>query len=516
MMICPNCGLNYEGPEKTCPDCGAALTDDAPETPEDVLTREAAPKEDSAEPVEAREDPEAVSPDGEETEDAEASDAEDESEETDGPEEAEAPAEIPEAKKKSGKNLAVIILAAVAGLLLIVVVCLAVVVTSLSKDAQMPAFVTSIQKAFQRSNYHGDRAAVTLQDSDGSTAMTLTNDQLSFYYWGEYYYFVQQQGFPFDPTLPLSEQEYSDGKTWQDYFLEGAMTSIQQTEAMKASAAEAGFTMPEDYQSQYDSVIAALPEHALSAGFTDDSGNGDVLAYIQDSYGETVTQAGFEEYLYDSYFVTAYSDYIYESQTATDEEIEAYYEENSEALSMYGITKSDLPNVDVRHILIQPETASEDDTEADQTEKKEAAQAEAQRIYEEWQAGEATEDSFAALAEEYSTDPGSNTNGGLYEDVYPGQMVETFNDWCFDESRQPGDTGIVETDYGFHIMYFVRQTDSYYWKDAVADEVKYDSYTKTVDGIIDRYTAKATEDLAICVPAAVEKIQTDAAQNGAA
>ena len=33
-------------------------------------------------------------------------------------------------------------------------------------------------------------------------------------------------------------------------------------------------------------------------------------------------------------------------------------------------------------------------------------------------------------------------------------MVETFNDWCFDPSRQVGDTGIVKTNYGYHVMYF--------------------------------------------------------------
>ena len=54
--------------------------------------------------------------------------------------------------------------------------------------------------------------------------------------------------------------------------------------------------------------------------------------------------------------------------------------------------------------------------------------------------GDATEDSFAALANEKSDD-GNGTTGGLYENVYPGQMVSSFNDWCFDESRQTGNTG---------------------------------------------------------------------------
>ena len=33
-------------------------------------------------------------------------------------------------------------------------------------------------------------------------------------------------------------------------------------------------------------------------------------------------------------------------------------------------------------------------------------------------------------------------------------MVAAFNDWCFDPERQVGDTGIVKTEYGYHVMYF--------------------------------------------------------------
>ena len=44
--------------------------------------------------------------------------------------------------------------------------------------------------------------------------------------------------------------------------------------------------------------------------------------------------------------------------------------------------------------------------------------------------------------------------GGLYTDVAQGRMVKTFNDWCFDPARQVGDYGIVETKFGYHIMFF--------------------------------------------------------------
>lgn len=116
----------------------------------------------------------------------------------------------------------------------------------------------------------------------------------------------------------------------------------------------------------------------------------------------------------------------------------------------------------VRHILIQPEgDAENEDGTYSETQMAEAME-KAQALLEEWQAGDATEESFATLANEHSKDTGSNTNGGLYEDIRPGDMVEEFNDWCFDETRKAGDTGLVQTTYGVHIMYFSSHSDQNY------------------------------------------------------
>ena len=106
--------------------------------------------------------------------------------------------------------------------------------------------------------------------------------------------------------------------------------------------------------------------------------------------------------------------------------------------------------MDVRHILIQVEGADAATDEAWETCRQEA-----QAVLDQWLAGEKTEDSFAALANTASQDPGSNTNGGLYENVYKGQMVAPFEEWCFDESRQYGDYGLVQTSYGYHVMFYV-------------------------------------------------------------
>lgn len=120
-----------------------------------------------------------------------------------------------------------------------------------------------------------------------------------------------------------------------------------------------------------------------------------------------------------------------------------------------GTESNNYPTVDVRHILIKAVDTDGDGTYSD--EEKETAYNAVKEIEDEWLAGEKTEESFAALANEKSEDTGSNTNGGLYEQIYKGQMVTEFNDFCFG-SRKAGDYDIVYGESsayaGYHLVYF--------------------------------------------------------------
>ena len=132
--------------------------------------------------------------------------------------------------------------------------------------------------------------------------------------------------------------------------------------------------------------------------------------------------------------------------------------------------------VSVRHILFSYKNPTYDadyNVVYSDAEKK-AAKDKAEAMLNEWKAGAATAESFAELANKNSDDS-DGTDGGLYVDIYPGQMVEAFEKWCFDEARQPGDTGIVETEYGAHVMYFEKTQDNTYRdllieSDLVADD----------------------------------------------
>lgn len=168
--------------------------------------------------------------------------------------------------------------------------------------------------------------------------------------------------------------------------------------------------------------------------------------------------------------------------------------------------REDRSTIDVRHILIgftsedsSSDSSSSDDTTSDSTSteaeektddkdipaldsfkdapvnmsvtadtaKDKEAYEKAELILREYLNGDRTAESFGALAIENSEDTGSQEAGGLYEDVAPGTMITEFNDWCFDSSRKAGDVGIVETSYGYHIMYFVETNEDSEWKASI-------------------------------------------------
>lgn len=212
--------------------------------------------------------------------------------------------------------------------------------------------------------------------------------------------------------------------------------TVQPTEEESAAAKEAAKSAAEALLNSFKTSGSSL--ESLAAG-------NDAATYKKESgatyYGDTITA-----WLFNS------------SRKAGDSEVlevgTSYYVVNF--LNRY---RDETNTVDVRHILIQSETgalaAGDDGYEAQQAELKAAARAKAEDILTQWKSGAATEDSFAALAGECTMDPGSKYTGGLYSQVTPGQMVSEFNDWCFDSSRKTGDTGIVDTTYGSHVMYFV-------------------------------------------------------------
>lgn len=300
---------------------------------------------------------------------------------------------------------------------------------------------------------HPDATAATYEGN------ALDNRQLNYYYWSDLYYYLNSYGTSsFDPAAPLEQQQYDGTTTWQDYFVDSAVNNWRDITAVCAVARAENFRLPDDYQAALDGLEASLEDAAANIGAES------AEDYLKRSYGQAADFDSFYSFLEDNYLANAYTDEIYDR-----------------LYDQYAVAAESRPTINVRHILIGTDSESD-------------AKAKADEVYQIYLDGPHTEEAFAALADQYSTDPGSNTNGGLYENVTEGMMVQAFNDWCFAAGRKPGDTGIVETSYGYHIMYFVGQGESIEQADETVVQQK---YTEWLDGITDGDLEVSNSDLEI-------------------
>ena len=316
--------------------------------------------------------------------------------------------------------------------------------------------------------------------------MTLTNRDLPIYYWQQYLSFANTYGmylsYIMDTTLPLDQQMYDEENTWQQMFLNAGLSMFQYHAAAAQEAEKAGYQL----SAESEQTLAELKDNLQSAA--ESYGFESADAYLQNSFGPSVTVEVYQEFLRRALLGTEYLNSLVDAEQPTDAEISQYYDDNAETYAENRVEKIDKPMVNVRHILIEPE-AAEDGTISD--EAWAAAEQTANDILDQWLAGDATEESFANMANENSSDPGSNTNGGLYEDVYPGQMVETFNDWCFADGRQVGDYGIVKTDYGYHVMFFSGVGSEIYWQKTAREDYLSECSAEIQDEILERYPWEA-------------------------
>lgn len=171
-----------------------------------------------------------------------------------------------------------------------------------------------------------------------------------------------------------------------------------------------------------------------------------------------------------------------------------YIDENAKYI--YIVLKTSKASVEedetytVRHILVAPESGS--NSSSSTSEKTEytdeqwaAAKKKADSILAKFNKTNKSEYEFAKLAEQYSTDSASTSSGsndsfgGLYESVTLGQMVPDFEKWSIDDSRKYGDTGIVKSDYGYHIMFFINDCPEYQSK--IIAQIKSDRLSNMID-----------------------------------
>lgn len=203
----------------------------------------------------------------------------------------------------------------------------------------------------------------------------------------------------------------------------------------------------------HELVMQKLEKDDPSLIATDEEIEAEYSAYMDivskdEEYASFLTEHGIDEefikdHLRKNLSYRKFASNAVDSVEVTDEEIEKYYQEHLEDYSHNEVRAS--------HILI---STLDDNGEVLADDQKAQKLELSQEILQKAKAGE----DFAALAKEYSEDPGSAVDGGDLGFFPQGVMVAEFNDKAF--SMEIGEiSDIVETSFGYHIIYLTDKLD---------------------------------------------------------
>lgn len=242
--------------------------------------------------------------------------------------------------------------------------------------------------------------------------------------------------------------------------------------------------VPEVYSSYIDSQVKSSMEQ--DSTLTEKKAREEAVKSYESNVVTTVSGS-------DSPFDDKMNTWLFSDDTKVGSK-KYYIDENAKYI--YIVLKTSKASIEedetytVRHILVAPESGS--NSSSSTSEKTEytdeqwaAAKKKADSILAKFNKTNKSEYEFAKLAEQYSTDSASTSSGsndsfgGLYESVTLGQMVPDFEKWSIDDSRKYGDTGIVKSDYGYHIMFFINDCPEYQSK--IIAQIKSDRLSNMID-----------------------------------
>lgn len=131
--------------------------------------------------------------------------------------------------------------------------------------------------------------------------------------------------------------------------------------------------------------------------------------------------------------------------------------------------------VNLREVYVAIE--KEDDEAADT-----AAKEKAEQLLADWKKAEATEETFAAMADEVNA--GSSLEGGLISRATKSD--DELSDWAFDAARKAGDTVVLKNGQGYYILYFVGE-DLPLWQVQTISALRSADYDEAYTKLTEKY-----------------------------
>ena len=137
------------------------------------------------------------------------------------------------------------------------------------------------------------------------------------------------------------------------------------------------------------------------------------------------------------------------------------------SMSLYFVTeeahRDDYILRDVGHILFKVDEKGTNGAYKTSAEAKKAAEELYEKIKAELVDGKISKEKFEEFAKV------TQDSSVFYDDVPKGKMSDEFEDWLYsDERKEAGEIGLVETEHGWHIMYYGGETEAA-WRNVAHD-----------------------------------------------
>ena len=248
--------------------------------------------------------------------------------------------------------------------------------------------------------------------------------------------------------VSLAAQEYGEDYSWAQFFYDTAVQNAKRSVTVYLAAEAAGWELPQTELDAIEAQLDTIRQNARANGFN--SGEG----FLRSHYGPGSSLKSYREYLVMEAISNGFSGDYYSDVTYSDAELESWFVSNYPDAG----TEYDYPTVNFRMIYL-PFSGYTLDAEtgiagySDETRAQTLTQL--QYIATLYMQGDRTEESFAALAKDYSAY--NPAEGGLYENARKDdENVEAqVRSWLFAAGRAPGDTDYVEADSGDYLLYWV-------------------------------------------------------------
>ena len=264
-----------------------------------------------------------------------------------------------------------------------------------------------------------------------------------------------QPGEPFpDFQSPLAGQvNFATGQLWTDYFVDLTFQRMHETALINHHADIYGFALSSEHLWQIEEEMA---HHRMMAEWQAPT----FIDYLRFTFSLSITEEIFENMLRFTHRAQAFEEYMRESFTFTQEQLDAAYNQRRDDFDLFVF----------RHFMVLPEPVPFEDFEPGVEghlilEAQAEATAEAGVIAHNIVAEIETLEDFLEQAR-LQNDPWGffdEHDDDTLNQLMGQQLPQEFRHWFFDSARMYGDVAVLESGDAFAIVYFVERNDNSYF-----------------------------------------------------